>query len=97
MIDLLPEHLEQVREILRRLVPDLRVIVFGSRVSGGAKPFSDLDLMLVSEKPLDWRLLCELRLAFSESDLPLVVDLLDRNDLSEAMVCLLERQGVILQ
>ncbi len=97
MIDLSPEHLDQVRDILRRLVPDRRVIAFGSRVSGEARPFSDLDLLLVSEKPLDWRLLCELRLAFSESDLPVVADLLDRHDLDEAMVRLVKQQGVILQ
>ncbi len=97
MIDLPPKQVDMVMDILHRLIPDHRVIAFGSRVSGGAEPFSDLDLLVLSEEPLEWRLLCELRLAFSESDLPIVVDLLDQHDLDEERVHSLKQQGVILQ
>ncbi|ORJ52556.1 hypothetical protein B5V00_16740, partial [Geothermobacter hydrogeniphilus] len=43
--------------------------------------YSDLDLALVAEKPIDWRLE-ELRDAFAESDLPIMVDVLDWHGIS---------------
>ena len=46
MIDLPPDQLEQVREIVRRHLRQGEVFAFGSRVSGNAKKFSDLDLMI---------------------------------------------------
>jgi uncharacterized protein len=72
-----PEHTKLVGEILRQHVPDLQVRVFGSRAAGKPKPFSDLDLLLMSRQPVGVRCLALLAEAFSESDLPFKVDLLD--------------------
>ena len=47
-----------------------RCMPFGSRVQGNAKPFSDLDLAVMGEAPLDFRQLCAFKDAFSESNLP---------------------------
>ena len=77
MIDLTARDLEIVTEILRNHVPDCEVRAFGSRVTGNAKKFSDLDLALIGPEKLDWRKLEELRDAFSESDLPIIVDVHD--------------------
>lgn len=77
MIDLRPDHLELAKRILRRQAPDVPVWVFGSRVTGKAKPHSDLDLALVTEQPLSWETRVALEEAFSESDLPIRVDLVD--------------------
>ena len=73
-----PEELETVRGILRAHVPGLEVWAFGSRVHGeNLKPYSDLDLAIITEIPLDAEKLAELREAFSESALPFKVDFLD--------------------
>lgn len=77
MLDLKPEHLELVKFILNTHVPGLRVIAFGSRVTGRAKPHSDLDLALMTDQPLSITIIGRLREAFSESDLPMRVDLVD--------------------
>lgn len=77
MIDLLPEQLETVRQILRDGAPGVPVYVFGSRASNRSRKFSDLDLALVPAQPLDWRVLAQLREAFEESDLPITVDVID--------------------
>ena len=47
MIDLPPQHLETIRAILRRYLPECEVRAFGSRVTGPAKSYSDLDLAVV--------------------------------------------------
>ncbi|MFH1116508.1 MAG: nucleotidyltransferase domain-containing protein [Pseudomonadota bacterium] len=77
MIDIRPDHLEIVKAILRKHVPDAEVRVFGSRVTSTAKDHSDLDLAIVNEKPLDFRTKALLEEAFEESDLPFRVDVVD--------------------
>jgi predicted nucleotidyltransferase len=76
-IDISPSDLAIVTEILRRHVPELEVRVFGSRVSGKARKTSDLDLVLMTKKPLGLMRTAELREAFSDSDLSFRVDLVD--------------------
>ncbi len=51
--------------------------MFGSRIKGTAKHYSDLDLVLLTEAPLTIRQQRELEEAFSDSDLPFKVDLID--------------------
>ena len=77
MIDLQPHHLEIIRNILAEYVPEAEVRVFGSRITGKARPFSDMDLAVVIKAKLDWKILAEMKEAFEESDLPFRVDVLD--------------------
>lgn len=83
MIDLNPYHLEIVTQILVEHVPDCEVRAFGSRATWTSKDYSDLDLAIVSDKPLKWRTLGKLRDAFEESYLPMRVDVLDWHDISD--------------
>jgi len=77
VIDLAPAHLEIVRAILRERLPSVEVRAFGSRVTGKAKPHSDLDLAVAGEEPLADGVLLHLGIAFQESDLPFRVDVLE--------------------
>lgn len=84
MIKLEPEYLKIVHQILAEHVPGLEVRAFGSRVHGEKlKPFSDLDLVIMTQNPLPSEEYSALKEAFSESDLPIKVDLLDWSDTSE--------------
>ena len=77
MLDLTPDQLAEVRQILQLQIPERTVRVFGSRVNGTAKPFSDLDLVVMGDVPLDFRQLAALKDAFAESNLPFRVDVVD--------------------
>ena len=77
MIDLAPHDLEKVRSILRKHAGEREVRAFGSRVTGRARRYSDLDLAIMGERPLPWQTVARLREAFEESDLPIVVDVID--------------------
>ena len=50
---------------------------------GKAKKYSDLNLVIIAEAAIPTQQLNELRLAFSDSDLPIMVDLVDWFTLSE--------------
>ena len=66
-----------VQQILQQLLAGYVVWAFGSRVGGPCKDFSDLDLAVISDRPLPLPLMAELSEAFSESDLPWKVDVVD--------------------
>ncbi len=76
-IDLAPEQLATLQAILAAHVPECEVRAFGSRVRFTAQAASDLDLALMTERPLDPVRLAGLREAMAESALPFEVDLVD--------------------
>lgn len=77
MIDLKSDFLKITMNILKEYIPGKEVWAFGSRVNGKAKKFSDLDLVIVSDIPLNRKVLINLEEAFQESDLPIRVDILE--------------------
>jgi type I restriction enzyme S subunit len=74
-------HLGRICAILGQYLNNragcVRVYVYGSRAKGTAHKFSDVDLAIESERPIDRQTLSELRNAFAESDLPYAVDVTD--------------------
>ncbi len=96
-IDLSEEQLLLVDAILRTHVPDLPVWAFGSRVTGKARPYSDLDLAIITEQPLPLAQRAALAEAFSDSDLPWKVDLVDWATTSNAFRRIIERDRHVLQ
>lgn len=76
-LDLDPRDLAAVRAILRRHVPEFAVRAFGSRVRGTARRTSDLDLAIMTDRPLAAERMADLREDLSEFDLPFAVDLVD--------------------
>lgn len=96
MIDLEQEYLDEVLAILNEHAPDCEVRAYGSRVRGNAGKFSDLDLVLIGEEALDWKRMESIKDAFSESDLPIMVDVLDWRSISESFRSVILDDYVIL-
>jgi type I restriction enzyme S subunit len=83
-IDLSPEHCQLVLDLLAGHLPaSAQVWVFGSRATGRARRYSDLDLAIDAGRPLTVDETAILREAFEESDLPYKVDIVDWHALSE--------------
>src|SRR5262245_58534203 len=77
-VDLPREHKDLVMNILRaNLPPTAKVWVFGSRATGRARRYSDLDLAIDVGRALTLDELAVLSEAFADSDLPYRVDLVD--------------------
>lgn len=78
MLNLPPDQIAIIRAILADHVPGRQVMVFGSRVNGKqTKPYSDLDLCIMGEEKLSLVTYANLKEAFSESDLPIKIDVVD--------------------
>ncbi len=97
LIDIRPDHWAIVADILRQHVPDREVWAFGSRAKWTAKEYSDLDLCIVGDTPLGFKLLGGLGDAFSESNLPYKVDVVDWATTSESFRQIIERDKVVVQ
>jgi predicted nucleotidyltransferase len=78
-------------------VPSREVIAFGSRVTGRAKPFSDLDLAIMGEVAVPTETLAALADDFDESDLPFKVDLVEWAGLVESFKDVIRRDALTLQ
>ena len=97
-LDLRAEWLDIIRRMLAEHIPEAEVIAYGSRVTGTAHEGSDLDL--VTRNPLNpllpVRNLGTVRDAFSESNLPILVDILDWARIPDSFRKEIERTGVVI-
>lgn len=96
MINVTNEELKIILDILKKYVLDCEVRVFGSRVNGISRNSSDLDLAIVGNNKLDFRLINDLTEAFQESDLPFRVDILDWHTISPEFQKVIEEGYEIL-
>ena len=95
-VDLRPDHWAIVRDALRQHVPDREALVFGSRATGNAKAYSDLDLAIMGEEPLSLRIVSALDEALSESDLPFKVDVVECARIDEGFRRIIRGHGVVV-
>jgi type I restriction enzyme S subunit len=97
MIDLNPKYLETIQQILAEHVLECEVRAYGSRVKWTAEDYSDLDLAVVGSEPLSLRQLHQLKETFAESDLPIRVDVVDWQSLSDGFKKVIEEKYEVIQ
>ena len=86
-----------IEEILMTIVPNQEVLAFGSRAKFSAKPYSDLDLALKGETPLNLSSVVDLRDAFSNSDLTFKVDIVQWENISESFRKIISKNSVSIK
>ena len=94
MIDLDPTALEFIKLTIRNKIPDAKLFVFGSRVTGKAKTFSDIDIAVKAPEPMSFEVLNDLKENFSDSNLSIIVDLSDWYSMSATMINMAEQEWV---
>jgi predicted nucleotidyltransferase len=83
-IDLPADHRWLVLNIIRTNLPQgTKAWVFGSRATGRARRYSDLDLALDAGRRMTLDEIARLTEAFSDSELPYRVDLVDWRDIDD--------------
>lgn len=92
-----PSHWDIVQRILAKHLPGIEVWAFGSRTKGTAKPHSDLDIAVLTQQPLSLQVQAALAEAFSESDLPWRVDVVDWATTQETFRDLIRQHKLVLQ
>lgn len=91
-------HLETVKRILDLHFSGLEVLAYGSRVSGvNLTPDADLDIVVVSEKPLSLEDMISVEKAFAETELPFRVDIVDWAKLPESLQKAIKKEHAVIQ
>ena len=96
-LNIKPEELKLVHQVLKQCIPGIEVRAFGSRANNTAKPHSDLDLALMTAQPLTLQQGALLTEAFEESDLPFKVDIIDWATISEGFRKVIKRSLVNIE
>ena len=96
-LDIKPNHFQELQTILNKYAADCAVVAFGSRVKGTARQYSDLDLCIKGKEALGLKRLSELQDAFSESNIPYKVDIIDWHTISESFRQIEEENKVVLK
>ena len=85
MINIEESTYNEIINILQKnLTPEVDVYAFGSRVKGTARPYSDLDIVLIAKEATPLLLLERLKYDFEESDIPFRVDISDWHRISDS-------------
>lgn len=82
MIDLDKKYIDFIKQIVLEYLTDCTIYIFGSRVKGAAKKYSDIDIALDSSY-LDEKTISKIKLEFANSTLPYEVDVVDLNNISD--------------
>ena len=78
-------YIEIIRKIFLPYTSKIKkIILFGSRATGKAKPYSDIDIAIVGE--LSAEELTEIRELFEESSLPIEVDVILYSEISSNLL-----------
>jgi len=76
-IDINSRDWKEVQHVLNTFASAYEVWAFGSRVTKSAKPYSDLDLVVITKNPMSFSEQAALVDSFEESALPFKVDVVD--------------------
>lgn len=95
-LDLKPKYHELVCQLLKQYIPTMTVWAYGSRVKGESSNGSDLDLVVLNSEqaPIN---LSQLKTTFSESNLPISVDILDWSTIPEKMQEEIKTAHIVIQ
>lgn len=97
MIDLEKVLLDKIKQILNANVPNYKALMFGSRVYGTARKFSDIDIALIGPGKIDWREIESLKDIFAESDLPMIVDIVDFNSVAKSFKRIINKNYEVIK
>jgi predicted nucleotidyltransferase len=91
------QELALINTVLKEHIPQYEVWAFGSRTTGKAKKFSDLDLVILSHEAIDLKILFALMNDFAESNLPFKVDIVDWSTIDQIFREIIRKNHVIIQ
>ncbi len=83
MIQVKDNDLLEIKRILKEIIPEYEVWAFGSRINGNPKPYSDLDLAIITSNGLDFGLKAKLKEQFEISNISFRIDIIDWASISE--------------
>jgi len=84
-IDIETNYLEHVKDIITSIINDqnLKIYVFGSRATGKARKYSDLDIALDLKIEIDSKKMSKIATELENTTIPYKIDVVDLNAITE--------------
>lgn len=96
MIDIADDTRKMLNAVFDKYLPPCEIRVFGSRIKGTAKNYSDLDIAIVANEVIERRLFQKLKEEIMELPISFRVDILDWHKISPEFQKIIENNYEIL-
>jgi len=83
--------------VINAVIPNVRVLLFGSRATGDYRESSDIDIALDGDRRLSRLDVMEIRDMLEASNIPRKIDVLDLHAVDEQMKATILREGIVWQ
>jgi predicted nucleotidyltransferase len=81
--------------VISAIIPEAKIILFGSRARSDFSPRSDIDVAIDAGKVIDIRLMGEARDMIDASNISLGIDIVDVHAISKSMAENIRKEGII--
>lgn len=88
-LDLADRYVDFIRNTITSILPDVEIFIYGSRVQGKAREYSDVDIALKGD--IAFNNLLKLRALFEDSTFPYKVDVVDLDSLTPEFLNIIEK------
>ena len=95
MIDLEEKYINFIKSTVTKFLKNFDLYLFGSRVKGTARKYSDIDIAILSDE-LDENKRLKILFEFENSTLPYQVDIVDLKTVSDDFKALIENDLIKL-
>ncbi|WP_157153211.1 nucleotidyltransferase family protein [Brachyspira murdochii] len=96
MISLTENEIQIIKDILKKHIKYGKVYLFGSRVKGTNKKFSDIDIVIDINVKLSLNDMSRIKDDFDESDLIYVADIIDYNAIEDSFKSIIDDEKVLI-
>lgn len=79
------QYQEKLKSLLLKIFPGARILLFGSRAKGTAEETSDFDIAIDTGNKIEHRTMRQTREKIDNLNLPVTVDLIDLQAVSEKL------------
>ncbi|OEJ13151.1 DNA polymerase subunit beta [Brachyspira hampsonii] len=96
MISLTENEIQIIKDILKKHIKYGKAYLFGSRVKGTNKKFSDIDIVIDINIKLSLNEISRIKDDFEESDLIYSADIIDYNAIDDSFKIIIDNEKVLI-
>ena len=94
MIDLENKYIEFIKNTINNVLTDVEIYIFGSRVQGVAKKYSDVDIALRSSEMIKFSDILRIKSLFENSIFPYKVDIVNLDSVTPEFLSIIEKDMI---
>ena len=94
MIDLENKYIEFIKNTINNVLTDVEIYIFGSRVQGVAKKYSDVDIALRSSEKIKFSDILRIKSLFENSIFPYKVDIVNLDSVTPEFLSIIEKDMI---